>query len=138
MARSCPGDSNKSGQRQPTDLLEHPESGAKGIRTPDLLHAMQVKPIAGCGCMGLYQQLQSLYAAGDGLVSPPACSPSCSPTSTCRRPAPAARDLVGCYRPTARTRSYSPCTPRAGWLIRLAADERGGDHAMAVDLVRCR
>jgi hypothetical protein len=32
-----------------------------------------------------YQQLQSLHAADDGLISPPACSPSCSPTG---RPSP--------------------------------------------------
>ena len=42
---------------------------------------MQVKPIAVCGWKWFYQQLQSLHAAGDGLISPPACSPSCSPAS---------------------------------------------------------
>ena len=32
-----------------------------------------------CGCMRLYQQLQSLYVACHSLISPLACSPSCSP-----------------------------------------------------------
>ena len=35
--------------------------------------------------MWLYQQLQSLHVAGRGLTSPPACSPSCSPTGFLRR-----------------------------------------------------
>jgi hypothetical protein len=57
--------------------------GATGIRTPDLLHAMQVRPVAGCGWKWLYQQLQSPHVAGYGPLLPPACSPSCSPC--CRR-----------------------------------------------------
>ena len=31
-----------------------------------------------------------------------------------------------------------PCTSSAGCLMRQAADERGCDHGMVVDLVRCR
>jgi hypothetical protein len=51
------------------------------------LHAMQAKPVARCGCRWLYQQSQSLHVAGDGPISPPACSPSCSPTATYHRSA---------------------------------------------------
>jgi len=63
-----------------------------------ILYAMQVKPIAGCGWKWFYQQLQSLDAAGDGPISPPACSPSCSPTSRLPPP-PGGAGLVGCYSP---------------------------------------
>jgi len=59
---------------------------------------MQVKPIAGCGWKWFYQQLQSLHAARDGPISPPACSPSCSPTSRLPPP-PGGAGLVGCYSP---------------------------------------
>src|SRR5271156_1745761 len=50
-----------------------------GIRTPDLLHAMQIQPIAGHGWKWPYQQLQSPHVAHDGPLAPLACSPSCSP-----------------------------------------------------------
>ena len=50
--------------------------------TPGRLHAMQAKPIAGCGWKWLYQQLQSLHVARHDPMSPPACSPSCSLTAT--------------------------------------------------------
>src|SRR6266487_7091278 len=53
--------------------------GAKGTRTPGLLHAMQAKPVAGCGWKWLCQQCQSLHVACDSPLLPPACSPSCSP-----------------------------------------------------------
>jgi hypothetical protein len=53
--------------------------GAKEIRTPDLLHAIQIQTIARCGWMWPCQQLQSLHVARDSPVLPLACSPSCSP-----------------------------------------------------------
>jgi hypothetical protein len=95
--------------------------GAKGTRTPGLLHAMQVTPIAGCGWKWLYQQLLSPHVARDGPLSPPACSPSCSPPPTCRRFASLtarhgyARRLVSRPIPpgaSARSRCRSPGRPR--------------------------
>jgi hypothetical protein len=56
---------------------------------------MQVKPIARYGWKWFYQQLQSLHAAGDGLISPPACSPFCSPTGRLSPLASRGTGLVG-------------------------------------------
>jgi hypothetical protein len=54
--------------------------GAKGIRTPDLLHAIQNFIVSQCGWMWLYQRFQSPYVAGRSPASLSACTPSCSPT----------------------------------------------------------
>jgi hypothetical protein len=62
---------------------------------------MQVKPIAGCGWKWFYQQLQSLHAAGDGLVRHP-LAPRLAPQAGRLPPlAPRGTGLVGCYKPTA-------------------------------------
>jgi hypothetical protein len=72
------------------------------------------------GCKWLYQQLQSLHVAGDGPISPPACSPSCSPTATYHRLANArsmdlgqAAELVPahCRRVVAQTDPVPPPEP---------------------------
>ena len=103
-----------------------------------VLHAMQVKPIAGCDWKWFYQQLQSLHTAGDGLISRPACSPSCSPTGrlSLRPPRYGTGELLQAhYCQAAQLGSlHAAC----GCLIRQAPDEHGCDHGMAVDLVRCR
>jgi hypothetical protein len=52
--------------------------GAKGTRTPGLLHAIQIQPISGRRWKWPYQQLQSPHVARDGPLLPLACSPSCS------------------------------------------------------------
>jgi len=102
------------------------------------LHAMQVRPTAGCGCMWLYQRLQSLHAAGDGLISPSACSPSCSPTAHPVAASPSRHGIrwAACHYCQAAAVTIPARLPGAS--IRWPTDERSGDHGIAVDLVRCR
>jgi hypothetical protein len=102
--------------------------GAKEIRTPDLLHAIQIQTIARCGWMWPCQQLQSLHVARDSPVLPLACSPSCSP--------PATRHLLASTHGThladpTRGRSSRPtatCAQGAQVPPCLAAHELDGDH----------
>jgi hypothetical protein len=91
--------------------------GAKEIRTPDLLHAIQIRPIAGCGWKWPCQQLQSPHIAQDGLLTPLACSPSCSPPAclSLSRQHPTACPVMpaGCPSHSTASCTYSPAAARA-------------------------
>jgi hypothetical protein len=122
--------------------------GATGIRTPDLLHAMQLKGVAGCGTTSSFSRSTSLVMALYRRPLAPRLAPqrppiTASPTAAARawpgrwagaRPLPPGGSANGSdARPEPGPARRMPGAP-----IRAGGRRRRDDHAITVDLVRCR